>query len=168
MDEERIKVAEDDNMITDLVSRVKWKTVLVTVFIVALVLILLIGGIKGSFNVKNGIGIKSSLDPDSVKPGGRSRLDVEVQNDDESNSVNIQVTAATYDSRLIFDSGLVNDTQWTETVRVGPKETRKLSKTMQLLPGALEGKYRIDVSASDTPGFEGTKDSLYLTVEKAS
>jgi len=78
--------------------------------------------------------------------------------------VNAVVVAEAYDENFIFIN--TTSTKVESVIKIGPKETRRLSFGMTLLPGALEGIYRVDVTAKSQNRIEGVKVPVYINVEE--
>lgn len=148
--------------IKDVGARIRWKSVLAVLFVLVVV-ILVFRSFPSGYAVKDDIGLRANANPDSIAVGGRTILEVEVKNMGQDDEVESTVSAKAYDERLIFAN--TSSTVIETVVRIGPKETRKLSFDMTVLSGALEGTYRVDVTAKAENRIEGVKVPVYINVE---
>jgi len=147
--------------VKDIISRIRWKSVIL-VLVLIIVVVLLFKSLPFQPKVRDNVGISLSADPDTIPPGGKSTIDVEVTNLHSTDTLNMVVSVKTHDEKLVFSN---NNMTIFQEVSVGPKETRKLKFNVRLLSGALEGKYSIDASAREKSSIVGVEDTIYLNVE---
>ncbi|MDD5111629.1 MAG: hypothetical protein PHG85_03725 [Candidatus Altiarchaeota archaeon] len=143
-------------------SRIRWKSVL-AVIVVVFIAIIALTSLPSGYTVKDDIGIKAAANPDTIKPNGKTTLEIEVKNMKEDR-VEVEIGAKAYDELLTFSN--TSSTQVMTTVKIGPKEVRRLYFDMELMDGALEGKYGIEISAKPENKIEGVVYQLYINVRK--
>jgi len=143
-------------------SRIRWKSVL-AVIVVVIIAVIALTSLPSGYAVKDDIGLKAGANPDAIKPGGKASLEVEVKNMGEEKT-EVEVEAKAYDELLLFQN--TTSTVIKTSVKIGPKEVRKLYFEMELEPAALEGKYRIDVTAKTENRIEGVTYPVYVNVKR--
>ena len=145
-------------------SRIRWKNVII-VLVLLLVIAFLIWSIPSKYRVKDNIGLKVSIDPDTIKVGERTRIGVEVKNLYPQSDTIVAVSALTYDDSLVFMETGAKDYRSSD-IKIGPSETRQIAVTLESKNAALAGNYRIDVLVKEKGKVEGTQDTIFLKVEK--
>lgn len=151
--------------IKSILSRIKWKSV-VAVILFIVIIFFAFKNLPSQHKVKDDLGVSAVVDPDVIGPGGKSAIDIEIENFNKDEDVDVIVTAKSYDEKLVFYE-FYNTTVQRE-IKVGPTEIRKLKFKVKLQPGALEGKYRIDVEAKEKNKGSGAEYQVYLTVEESA
>jgi hypothetical protein len=144
-------------------SRIRWKSVLAVIFAL-LIVILVFRSIPSGYSVKDDIGLKAYADPDSIRMDDTTKLRIEVKNTGSDKEIEAVVVARAYDELLVFEN--TSSTVVEASLKVGPKETRRLTFEMKVLPGANEGTYRVDVSAKPVNKIEGVKEPVFINVEE--
>jgi len=144
-------------------SRIKWKSVLAVLIVLAIVL-LVFRNIPSGYTVKDDVGLKAYANPDTIKLDGRTSLEIEIKNTGQERGIETLVSANAYDQNIIFTN--TSSTSVELSVKIGPKEVRKLSFEIQLSPGALEGTYCIDVTVKPEGRIEGVKVPVCIPAEK--
>jgi hypothetical protein len=151
--------------IKSLAARIKWRSVLAVILLIALVAVIY-QSMPGGYSVASGVGIRVSADPTTVSPGGSSVVDVELKNVNEKGDVSVVVTAKTYDVNLYFDE-LQSQSYKSALINIGPQETRRISVKVASKKGILQGNYNIDFTATQDGNEKGASARLPLTVEKS-
>lgn len=146
----------------DIGSRIRWKSVLAVVFLLVVV-VLVFRNFPAGYVVKDEIGLDAYAEPDVIRPDGRTVIRVEVKNmAQEGENMPALVEAKAYNENLVFTN--TSGTSVEAMVKIGPKESRRLSFDMAILPGALEGTYRVDVTARLEGRIEGAVKPVYIRV----
>jgi hypothetical protein len=152
--------------IKSLAGRIRWRSVLALILFVVLVYVLVRSFPGGYQTSQNGaIGIRVQVDPASVSPGGSAVMDVELKNFGEKSEVTVIVTGETYSKNLLFEDSSAQK-YGSESIGIGPQETRKLKFKVKSKPEIIEGTYNIEFTAVPAGEVVGAKTRASLVVEK--
>ncbi|MCX6694961.1 MAG: hypothetical protein NTU61_01530 [Candidatus Altiarchaeota archaeon] len=151
--------------IKELLSRIKWRNVLIVLILFAIVAYL-IWSLPSSFKVKDNIGLKVSVDPDTIGIGERSKITVEIKNMYPQSEVTVVLNAFTYDDNLVFMESSGKEFN-TSDIKIGPSETREVSFTLEARKDALPGNYRVDAKVREKERPVGVEDTVFIKVEKS-
>lgn len=145
----------------NIISRIKWKSVLGLISVVVLILLILWAlpvlfapGYKGSGDIQ----IRSWIEPDRVDLKGKSTVWIEIRNTGDEN-VEIGVNLRTYDKNLIFEE--TGNQGINESIKLGPGESRELDFNMNV-NAPYGGKYGIKILVSHKR--ETIEDEEFLNV----
>jgi hypothetical protein len=147
-----------------LASRIRWRSVLALVLLIALVAVL-IQSMPGSYSTGGGIGLRVTVSPTKIAPGGAAVLDVELKNVNDKSDAVVSVEAKTYDPGLTFTDSLAQSYR-SNIIKIGPQETRRLKVDLKSRNGILEGKYTVDFTATPEGSATGAQTRASITVER--
>jgi len=152
------------NSAMNMLKRIRWIPVLSALIILSIIALLILS-IPVKYSVKGKIGLSASAKPDKISVGEKSTLTIEVKNLDKNDEKIINIDAETFDDKFLFTK-TEERTISRNGILVGPQEERKIEFDIKPTGNALPGKYRIDVTAREKSYPEGSKDTVYIKVEK--
>ncbi|MFH1055829.1 MAG: hypothetical protein V1744_07045 [Candidatus Altiarchaeota archaeon] len=152
--------------LNSLVSRIRWKSVIAVILLVA-VAYTLIQYFPGGYQTSGNIGLKVSAKPDSMTPGGSTTLEVEVKNMNSKEEVTVTIRGRTFEKEIMFA-----DTQTqnyaSDPIQIGPQGVRKLSLSVKSSRAALEGEYPVEVTVSAEGVDKPPEKMVLIKVERPS
>ena len=143
-------------------QRIKWGLV-IGILLFVIVIGFLITQIPKGYSVQGDVGLEVSADPSTIKIGERTKIEIEIKNMNKEREVTVYVEAKTYDDQFLF-AHTGNRYASKRDVVIGPKMSRQFSFEVKPLPDAIEGKYRIDVTARERSYTKGAEDIVYVKV----
>jgi hypothetical protein len=155
---------EAASKIKSVIHRIRWRSVLAVVLLVAFAAVAF-NFLPAGYQVGGGVGLKVRATPDSLSPGGASTIEAELKNTDSDRTVKVVVKSRAHDASLIFDETY---TQAYESVpiSIGPQGTKKITFKLKTKADSLEGRYPVDVTATEEGKAEGAEKRIFLTVKK--
>jgi len=144
-------------------ARIRWKSIIAVLFVIIVAVLVFRNLLQSGYAIKDNVGLRVYADPGSMNLGGKTIIQIEVKNMGQDRDLGVTVTARAYDERFVFMN--TSSTMVESSVKVGPKEVRKLSYEMKML-SPLEGTYGVEVTAKADNRIDGVEEQVYINVEK--
>ncbi|MBD3262309.1 MAG: hypothetical protein GF334_11710 [Candidatus Altiarchaeales archaeon] len=146
-----------------LLSRIRWSSVLFSLFAL-LILLLALKLLLSSASVSGSVSVKSSIEPDVVSPAGSAVLTVEIENRDDELKDYVSFVSRSFDSVIYFNRTLSKEFKQDE-FSIGPREKRVFRLRVHSSPQSREGRYSLETTVYSNLSEEPAVDSSFLEVE---
>ena len=151
--------------VTDLLARVKWKSVLALILLIAVIILVVWGfyvlkPFTANYKTKGDLSARFWADPARTELRGATTVWVEVKNRG-SDKLPVTVTMNTYSKSLLFAAGEQN---MSKGVELGPGESRQLPFSANM-NASYAGTYGLKAVVSS--GGENIEQELFIEAFEA-
>lgn len=147
----------------NIVERIRWKSVGAVLAAILIVLVLLTV-LPSKISLSHAVAVGVKVVPDRIPAGGDPVVNIEVENRDRENSRTLTLTVKTFDPSLKFADTLTQ-VYTVNNINVGPREVRRFQVKLNSSPGAVPGKYTVEVRATTDLDLEASVSRAYVEVE---